>query len=285
MDASLKKFYDKNKIKRYLWTLVGILICAISYNLFIFPNNIVFGGVGGISIIVENFIAINPSLVMLIFSFIFGIIGFIFLSKGRVFRSVLGAILFPVFVEITSFLTDYIVINTDDILLCAIFGGVLYGIGLGLIMRSGFTLGGTDFLTQIVNKYGKLTMGSSMMLVEGVIVIIGAFIFGFTNFMYAIVILYLITFLVDKVILGISDKKAFYIITKKRKEVCDYVIKELGHTITVFSATGGFSKKKVAVLFTVIPTKEYYKLKEGISYIDNEAFFTVVDAYEVRGGE
>ena len=152
-------------------------------------------------------------------------------------------------------------------------------------MRSGFTLGGTDFLTQIVNKYGKLTMGSSMMLVEGVIVIIGAFIFGFTNFMYAIVILYLITFLVDKVILGISDKKAFYIITKKRKEVCDYVIKELGHTITVFSATGGFSKKKVAVLFTVIPTKEYYKLKEGISYIDNEAFFTVVDAYEVRGGE
>ena len=103
--------------------------------------------------------------------------------------------------------------------------------------------------------------------------------------MYAIVILYLITFLVDKVILGISDKKAFYIITKKRKEVCDYVIKELGHTITVFSATGGFSKKKVAVLFTVIPTKEYYKLKEGISYIDNEAFFTVVDAYEVRGGE
>lgn len=285
MDASLKKFYDKNKIKRYLWTLVGILICAISYNLFIFPNNIVFGGVGGISIIVENFIAINPSLVMLIFSFIFGIIGFIFLSKGRVFRSVLGAILFPVFVEITSFLTDYIVINTDDILLCAIFGGVLYGIGLGFIMRSGFTLGGTDFLTQIVNKYGKLTMGSSMMLVEGVIVIIGAFIFGFTNFMYAIVILYLITFLVDKVILGISDKKAFYIITKKRKEVCDYVIKELGHTITVFSATGGFSKKKVAVLFTVIPTKEYYKLKEGISYIDNEAFFTVVDAYEVRGGE
>lgn len=285
MDASLKKFYDKNKIKRYLWTLVGILICAISYNLFVFPNNIVFGGVGGISIIVENFIAINPSLVMLIFSFIFGIIGFIFLSKGRVFRSVLGAILFPVFVEITSFLTDYIVINTDDILLCAIFGGVLYGIGLGLIMRSGFTLGGTDFLTQIVNKYGKLTMGSSMMLVEGVIVIIGAFIFGFTNFMYAIVILYLITFLVDKVILGISDKKAFYIITKKRKEVCDYVIKELGHTITVFSATGGFSKKKVAVLFTVIPTKEYYKLKEGISYIDNEAFFTVVDAYEVRGGE
>lgn len=285
MDSVLSKIYSKNKIKRYLWTLVGILICAVSYNLFIFPNNIVFGGVGGISIIFENFTSINPSLVMLICSFIFGIIGFIFLSKGKVFRSVLGAILFPVFVELTSFLTDYITISSNDMLLIALFGGILYGIGLGLIMRSGFTLGGTDFLTQIVSKYGKLTMGTSMMIVEGSIVVIGAFIFGFTNFMYAVVILYLITFLVDKVILGISDKKAFYIITKKKKKVCDFVINELGHTITVFSATGGFSNKKVSVLFTVIPTKEYYKLKEGISYIDDEAFFTVVDAYEVRGGE
>jgi len=285
VDSVLSKIYSKNKIKRYLWTLVGILICAVSYNLFIFPNNIVFGGVGGISIIFENFTSINPSLVMLICSFVFGIIGFIFLSKGKVFRSVLGAILFPVFVELTSFLTDYITISSNDMLLIALFGGILYGIGLGLIMRSGFTLGGTDFLTQIVSKYGKLTMGTSMMIVEGTIVVIGAFIFGFTNFMYAVVILYLITFLVDKVILGISDKKAFYIITKKKKKVCDFVINELGHTITVFSATGGFSNKKVSVLFTVIPTKEYYKLKEGISYIDDEAFFTVVDAYEVRGGE
>ena len=285
MDSVLSKIYSKNKIKRYLWTLVGILICAVSYNLFIFPNNIVFGGVGGISIIFENFTSINPSFVMLICSFVFGIIGFIFLSKGKVFRSVLGAILFPVFVELTSFLTDYITISSNDMLLIALFGGILYGIGLGLIMRSGFTLGGTDFLTQIVSKYGKLTMGTSMMIVEGTIVVIGAFIFGFTNFMYAVVILYLITFLVDKVILGISDKKAFYIITKKKKKVCDFVINELGHTITVFSATGGFSNKKVSVLFTVIPTKEYYKLKEGISYIDDEAFFTVVDAYEVRGGE
>ena len=167
----------------------------------------------------------------------------------------------------------------------ALFGGVCYGFGLGLIMRSGFTLGGTDFLTQIVKKCFKLTMGNSMLIVEGTIVIIGAFVFGITNCMYAVVILYLITMLVDRVILGISDKKAFYIVTKKKKDVCDYVINELGHTITVFSATGGFSKKKVFVLFTVIPTKEYYKLKEGIKLIDDSSFFTVVDAYEVSGGE
>lgn len=285
MDTIISKVYNKNKIRRYLWFLLGIIICACSYNIFILPYDIVFGGVGGISIIVQKFIFLNPSVIMLFFSFIFCMIGFMFLKREKVLRSVLGAVLFPVFVEITSFLTDIVAIKDADMLVIALFGGILYGFGLGLIMRSGFTLGGTDFLTQIVNKYFKLTMGSSMILVEGTIVILGAFVFGLTNCMYAVVILYLITFFVDKVILGISDKKAFYIITKKKKDVSEFVINELGHTITVFSATGGFSKKKVSVLFTVIPTKEYYKLKEGIRFIDDEAFFTVVDAYEVTGGE
>ena len=163
--------------------------------------------------------------------------------------------------------------------------GVLYGIGMGLIMKSGFTLGGTDIITQIISKYCKVTMGHAMLFVEGSIVVMGAFVFGITNFMYAVIILYLITFLVDKVMLGISDKKAFYIITLRKKKVCDFIIDELGHTVTVFSATGGFSRKKVSVLFTVVPTREYYKLRDGIKSIDSDAFFTVVDAYEVMGGE
>ncbi len=285
MESILNKVYNKNKLLRYFWLFVGVLICACCYNVFILPYDIVFGGVGGISIIFEHFIHIKPSIFMLFCSLIFCFIGVLFLNKEKVMRSLVGAIMFPIFVELTSFLTSVFKIDSSDMLLIALFGGVLYGLGLGLIMKSGFTLGGTDFLTQIVNKYFKLTLGSSMILVEGTIVVIGAFIFGFTNFMYAAVILYLITFLVDKVVLGISDKKAFYVVTKNKKEVCDYIINELGHTVTIFSATGGFSKKKTPVLFTVIPTKEYYKLKEGIKYIDNNAFFTVVDAYEVTGGE
>lgn len=285
MNGILKSIYSKNKLKRLLWVIVGAFICACTYNIFILPYNIVFGGVGGISIVFERFLDIRPSVLMLFFSFMFCLIGFIFLSKEKVMRSILGGLLFPVFVEITSSFASFIKIDTFDMLLISLFGGCLYGIGLGLIMKSGYTLGGTDFLTQIISKYFKLTMGTSMLIVEGLIVVSGAFVFGITNFMYAVLILYLITFLVDKVILGISDKKAFYIVTSKSDEVCDYVIKELGHTVTMFSASGGFSKKEVPVLFTVIFTKEYYKLKEGIRYIDEDAFFTVVDAYEVSGGE
>lgn len=281
----VSSIYNKNMVKRYFYLVVGVIICASAYNIFIFPNNIVFGGVGGISIIANHFLGVKPSIFMLGCSFIFCLIGFVFLPREKVLQSIIGAILLPFFIELTSFLTDIVIIKDADMLVISLFGGVFYGLGLGIVYKYGFSLGGTDFLTQIVNKYLKFTMGSSMLFVEGVIVASGAFVFGITNFLYAIVILYLITFFVDKVILGISDKKAFYIVTKKKKEVSEYVINTLGHTITVFSATGGFSKKKVSVLFTVVPTKEYYKLKEGISYIDSSAFFTVVDAYEVSGGE
>ena len=285
MDVILSKIYNKNRIKRYINFFIGALICAISYNLFILPYNIVFGGVGGISIIVSNFITIKPSVFIFVCCMILCVVSFIVLSPKKTIGSLIGGIVFPILVELTSNIGNYINVDGNDMLLFTVFGGITYGIGLGLIMKADFTLGGTDIITQIVSKYTKMTIGNAMLIVEGVIVIIGAFVFGVTNFMYAVVILYLITFLVDKVLLGISDKKAFYIITKKKKEVYDFVINELGHTITVFNATGGFSRKKVSVLFTVIPTKEYYKLKEGIKHIDIEAFFTVVDAYEVTGGE
>ena len=277
--------YNKNRIKRYFYLIVGVIICACTYNIFILPNNIVFGGVGGISIIANHFLGVKPSVFMLGCSFVLCLIGFVFLPREKVMRSVVGAILLPIFVELTSFLSDLVVIKDADMLVISLFGGVFYGIGVGIIYKYGFTLGGTDFLTQIVNKYFKLSMGTCMLIVEGIIVVAGAFAFGVTNFLYAVVILYLLTFFVDKVILGISDKKAFYIVTSKKKEVSNYVINTLGHTITVFSATGGFSRKRISVLFTVVPTREYYKLKEGISKIDSGAFFTVVDAYQVSGGE
>lgn len=281
----ISSIYSKHRIMRFFYLFIGVLICACTYNIFMLPNNIVFGGVSGISIMAHHFLGVKPSVVMLCCSFVLCLIGFVFLPKEIVFKSIIGAIMLPIMVELTSFLGDLVIFKQIDMLTMALFGGVCYGIGLGIIYKYGFTVGGTDFITQIIHKYLKISIGSAMIIVEGFIVICGAFVFGLTNFLYAIVILYLMTLFVDKVILGISDKKAFYIITSNKKEVSKYVIDTLGHTITVFSATGGFSKKKISVLFTVIPTKEYYKLKEGISEIDPGAFFTVVDAYEASGGE
>ncbi|MDD4298715.1 MAG: YitT family protein, partial [Bacilli bacterium] len=102
--------------------------------------------------------------------------------------------------------------------------------------------------------------------------------------MYAIIILYIHSLMADKIILGISDNKAFYIITDKEEEVKKYVLDSLNHGVTILKAKGGYDGRKENVLLCVVPARHYFKLKEGISLIDSEAFFVVTDAYEVKGG-
>lgn len=285
MEAIIKKIYSRNRLMRYAMLLLGTLIMAISFNLFISPNNIVVGGVSGISIIVSNYFPINQSLFILAGSLFFLLISYLFLDKEQTSLTVLGSVLFPILVSLTSNVGNIFNIDPSDKLLLALFGGLLYGIGNGLVFKAGFTTGGTAVLNQIVNKYLKISMGTSMIMTDGLIVLLGAFIFGWNKFMYAIIILYIISIITDKVLIGISNSKAFYIITSKPEEISNYVIDSLNHSVTLFNAKGAYSNAKTKVLFTVIPTKEYYKFKAGIEEIDAEAFFTVLDAYEVLGGE
>jgi len=272
-------------IKRYVQMVIGVIILAISYNVFILPNNFVYGGVGGIAIIIKKLFGLDPATFIFIASIVLLLISFVTLGKTKTLGSVVGSILYPIMVKLTSSLCVYINFQNQQPLLFALFGGILSGIGLGLVYKAGFSTGGTDITAQIINKYCKVSMGKSVILCDGIVLIFGTFIFGITNFLYAIIVLYLISLIVDKVLLGISDSKAFYIITEKDEQVKEYIINKLGHGVTIFKAKGAYKKKNKNVLFCVIPTREYFKLKEGIAEIDIDAFFVVTDAYEVYGGE
>ena len=154
-----------------------------------------------------------------------------------------------------------------------------------MVFKAGFTTGGTDIVNQIISKYFKISIGNSMLMSDGLIVLSSIIFFGPVKFMYSIIFLYIISIMSDRVILGISDSKAFYIITEHEQEIKEYIMKYLSHGVTVFNAKGGFAKEKQNVLMCVLPTKDYYRLKEGINVIDKDAFFVVTDAYEVFGGE
>ena len=124
-----------------------------------------------------------------------------------------------------------------------------------------------------------------MLLVDGFIVLAGAFTFGWTKAMYAIIVLYIFSIIVDRVILGISNSKAFYIITSEYEKIKKFILNNLGHGVTVIEVKGGYSGKKDNILMCVVPTSDYFKLKEGIKLIDKEAFIVITDSYEVIGGE
>lgn len=281
----LEKINSKSSIKRHLQLLIGCLLIATSYNLFLVPNNIVAGGVAGFAIIINHLFNIDNSLVILIGSIFLLILSYFLLGKEKTKATILGSLLFPVCVNLTQNIGNIIDIDTNQLLLISVFGGVVYGFGAGLIYKAGFTTGGTDIINQILSKYLKISMGNSMLYCDGTIVLLTAFVFGPTQFMYSIIILYVISYMSDRVILGVSDSKAFYIVTEEEEKIKEYILKYLNHGVTVFNAKGGYAKENQKVLMCVLPTKDYYKLKEGIHEIDPHSFFVVTDAYEVFGGE
>ena len=281
----LTKIEKKYKVRRYIELVIGILLVALAYNIFLLPNNIVFGGVSGLAIIVKKFITLNPSTFIMISSVILLFISYIFLGKDQTKGSIVGSILFPILVNLTANINQYINIDTSNILLSVIFGGILYGFGAGLVFKAGFTTGGTDVINQIISKYFHVSMGNAMLMSDGLIVLAGGFFFGITKLMYAIIVVYIIGIMTDKVLLGISNSKAFYIITNEDEKIRDYLINELHHGVTIFSVKGGYTHKKDEVILCVVPTNEYYRVKEGIREIDEQAFFVICDAYEVFGGE
>lgn len=281
----LERINEKARTKRLISFILGSFIIAISYNLFLAPNNLVAGGVSGIAIILKGLFGFDDFIVILVSNIILLIMSYFLLGKEKTKASVLGSLFFPICVKLTASIGQIIDIDTSQILISAVFGGVVYGIGIGMIFKAGFTSGGTDILNQIFNKYFKMSIGKSMLCTDGVITLLSAFVFGTNKLMYSIIVLYIISMMSDRVILGVSDSKAFYIITDEDKAVKEYILKYLNHGVTVFNAKGGYAKEKQNVLMCVLPTKDYYRLKEGIMEIDPEAFFVVTDAYEVFGGE
>ena len=278
----LKIIYERGRVKRYTQFIIGIILTAIAYNLFMLPSQVVYG-VGGIGVMFKKLFNLEPSVVILIGSVILLILSFILLGKDKTKNSVVGSLLYPVFVSLTSWVPKYVDLKGADPILIVVFGAVIMGFGLGLIFKSGFTTGGTDILNQIVSKYFKISLGTAMFFTDGIIIASSVFVFGWTKLMYSVISLYIISIMTDKVILGISQSKAFYIITDHETDIKRYITNTLNHGVTVLDGRGGYTGNNQKVIMFIVPTKEYFMVKEGILQIDPNAFFIVTDAYEVSG--
>lgn len=278
----LGQVYKESRLIRYTEFLLGIFIIAISYNLFVQPANVVYG-VGGIGIVLKKLYSIPPYITILISDILLLVLSYLVFGKQKTARSVVGSILYPVFVKFTEWMVPYVDLGNIEPIVIVIFGAVATGIGLGLVFKAGFTTGGTDILNQVVGKFGKMSIGNAMILTDGLIIIICSLFFGITTLIYSIISLYLISMMSDKIIIGISQSKAFYIITEHETTIKKFLIQNLNHGVTVLSGRGGYTGNNQKVIMCIIPTREYYVVKEAIKDIDPEAFFLVTDAYEVSG--
>ena len=281
----LEKIHKKKLVLRYTMLIISLFISACYFNLLQFPSQIVTGGSTGVSIILNSYIGIEPSKIIFIISMILLFVGFVFLGVEKASGAVVSTIIYPILVEATSNIGNFIVVDLSDKVLISIFLGVLSGITTGIVYKAGFSNGGFSIISEIISKYKKIQLSTVSFITNFIIVLIGGASFGWTMVMYAAIVLYIYSIVLDRVLIGVSKNKALYIITSKEKELGDYIMNTLKHGVTIFNVKGGYLEKKRKVLMTVIPNREYFRLKEGIKEIDKDAFFIVTDSYQVYGGE
>ena len=271
-------------IKAFLF-VAGCLISALSYNLFSVPNNFVDGGLGGLAIVLNHFFPnVAPRFTLLIGNAILIVIMLFVLGKKKSLMSILGATTSTLFVYITKDFPELINFSFDNTLLYVLAAGVVGGFGEALVYKTGFNTGGNSIVALIIQKYFKNPIGKILRYISIIVVILGGIAFGYTSIMYSIIIIYISTYLVDKMMIGISESKMFYIHTSKEKEVKEFIIDIIESGITEFETHGAFSQKKKKILMCVVPTEKYSLLKSAIKEIDPNAFIVVNDCYEVLGG-
>ena len=285
MEDLLEKIESKKKIYRIILMTISIILSAILYNTFLLPLSLVTGGTPGIATITHYLYNINPALMLFLLSLACTILSFMYLGVRRTTGTIVASITYPLLVQLTSNLNGLINPEEIDILLMVLLAGILSGVANGLMYKSGYSNGGFPIVSQILYEKHNISISKSSLVINVTIVLIGAYFFGITNALYAILFLYINNLVLDKVLLGISNNKAFYIITEEDEKVKEYIINTLHHNVTTFEVKGGYLDKKRQVILTVIPTREYYKATSSIKKIDKDAFFVATDSYTVEGAK
>lgn len=285
MENILTKITKKKKFKRICLMGMSLLLSAVLYNVFLLPLNLVTGGTNGIATITKYVYDINPALMILLLSVACAIFSFMYLGIKRTIGTLIASLVYPLLVHLTSPLNNLMGRESVDVLLMVLFAGVISGIANGLMYKTGYSNGGFPVVSQVLFEKKQISVAKSSLVINVSIVLVGALFFGTTNTLYAIIFLYINNIVLDKVLLGINNNKAFYIITKEETKIKEYIIKTLGHNVTTFEVKGGYLDKDRKVIFSVIPSREYYKVTEGIKEIDETAFFVVTDSYTVEGAK
>lgn len=288
----LQMLDKKGRITRYFFLIIGCFLIAFAFNVFFAPNNIVTGGISGISIVVRNVTGIPSSIFILVSYIILLIISFMFLGREVTKYSVIGSILYPIFVYLTRNLANIIQFDVNNMLLITIFGALIHGIGSGLTFKYGFSTGGSDIICQIMSKYMKISIGKAIKIFNVIIILSSGFfitkngaLYAWENVMYSLIVIYIISMLNDKLLLGLSNSKSFFIITEHETDIKRFLINNLGRGVTVLEGRGGYTGDRKKVIMCAIPTKEYFLAKEGILMIDKDAVILINDVYQSEGIE
>lgn len=266
------------KVFEFVMILVGAVIAAFAIEEFLVPCTILDGGVVGIGIIINNLTGAELGIVTFILNMPFLIVGAKKLGRIFIVKSAYAMVVFSVFLEIFSKATN----ATSEYLLAVCFGGVILGIGVGLVIRFGGCLDGTEAVAIMLNKKFELPVGQIVLVFNIFIYTIAGLLFGWDRAMYSLLTYFITSKILDIIENGIDKAKAAMIITDDATEVSNLIYQKLGRTVTIMEGTGLVSGKK-KILYCVITRFEINELKNIIHSIDSSSFVAVSDVSEIIG--
>ncbi|MCU9593644.1 YitT family protein [Caldibacillus thermolactis] len=269
----------KKSLTELLYIVVGSFLFALSINLFVLPSNLGEGGVTGTTVILYYIFHWSPGITSFILNGILILVGYKFLDKTTTLYTIVATIFISVFLELTKSWT----VDSNELILNSLAGGVLTGVGIGIIFRAGGTSAGSAILAKLTNKYLNWNVSYSLLFFDAIVVFASWFIIGTEGLILTILMLYVATKVMNFIIEGMSSKRAVTVISNNYSEIAEKVNNEMDRGVTVLTGYGYYTKKKKDILFIIISKQEITQLRKIIKEVDSGAFITVQDVRDVFG--
>lgn len=258
--------------------MLGAFFASVGLEIFLIPNNIIDGGITGISIITNHFIDIPLGTFILVFNLPFLIIGYKQIGKTFALSTLFSVICLSIGVSVLQPIEGI----TTDTLLATIFGGIILGVGVGLIIRNGGSLDGTEIIAIILDKKSSFSIGEIVMFFNLFILGGSGLVFGWDRAMYSIIAYFIAYKTIDITVEGLNESKAVMIVSDKNKDICEAIMDRLGRGITLLHGEGAYKGAETNVIYVVVSRLEIAKLKSIVHGFDNDALVTIAGV-EVTG--
>lgn len=273
----------KNILKEALGMIIGCLLLSIGLNMFLSPHTIAPGGLSGLSVVLSKITGLSVSSIMLILGVPLVFFSIKILGKKNAIKTLIGMFLLSFCISLTSSLSQITV--TDDVLLSAITGAILVGLGLGIIFSVDGSTGGTDLIALMINKaIPSIPLSKCLVCIDGLVVISSGIVNkNLETGLYSAISLYVIVKMIDFIVAGFDYSKSFMIITNEEEALRSAIVNDIKRGITILEGKGGYTDTTKSVLLVVVSKKQEVHLKKLIKRVDKNAFIIVSDVHEVFG--
>lgn len=273
------KWKHSEPLLSYCYIVLGCLIGGAAYPLFLVPNNIAPGGLTGVATVLNYLFGTPVGLTSMLMNVPLFLMGYRMLGGTFAFRSLVATVLFSVSIDLMK-----LPCLTDDVLLAAVYGAIMLGLGLGLILRGGATTGGSDMIAKLIHRsLPFITVGMMLLIIDCTVILLAAFTMSTRAALYSLICIFVSSKVIDLVLAGLGSAKMCFVVSRESEEICRRIMEEMDRGVTVLPAIGGYTKQETKALISVVDHKEVVTVKRIVREIDSKAFMFITDTHETLG--